>query len=205
MSELVETLLSQHTSDVNSHRAFASLWQKFGSWEAVADADLREIEEAIRAGGLSRVKAPRIKQVLQQIKEKRGGYDLEFLRTLSLEEAKQWLQDLPGVGPKTAACVLLFALKRPAMVVDTHVHRVTKRLGLIGPKVSANQAHAILEAMLRPERVYAFHVGAITHGRQVCRAPRPRCSVCFLADGCPTASLYLGGTDGRGPIQEAPR
>ena len=169
VSELVFTILSQHNSDVNALRAFESLRDAFGSWERVADADPEDIARVIWNGGLSRVKAPRIKAVLQDIRERRGSLELDFLGELPLEEAKLWLRDLPGVGPKTAAIVLSFALGMPAMPVDTHIHRVSRRLGLIGPKVTADQAHDLLESSVAPERVFALHVHLIAHGRQVCR------------------------------------
>lgn len=135
VSELVFTILSQNTSDVNSQRAFNRLLNRFGSWEAVADAAVEEIAESIWGGGLARVKAPRIKGILKAILDKRGSLELDFLKDMPLAAAKSWLRELPGVGPKTAACVLLFSLGRPALPVDTHVYRVAKRLGLIGTKV----------------------------------------------------------------------
>ena len=187
VSELVFTILSQHNSDVNALRAFESLRDAFGSWERVAEADPDDIARVIWNGGLSRIKAPRIKAVLQDIRERRGSLDLDFLGGLPLEEAKQWLRELPGVGPKTAAIVLSFALGMPAMPVDTHIHRVSRRLGLIGPKVTAEQAHDILESAVAPERVFSLHVHIIAHGRQVCRARRPLCEVCVLRERCPSA------------------
>ena len=189
-SELVSTILSQHTSDVNSHRAFASLMDRFGSLDAVADAPAEEIEESIRMGGLAKVKAPRIKEVLQRVREMVGNYDLSFLAEMPLPEAKAWLMDLPGIGPKTAAIILCFSLGMPAMPVDTHIYRVSKRLGLIGRKVSAEAAHDILEPMVPPEDVFAFHVYLIQHGRAVCKAQRPRCQRCVLASGCPSRRLF---------------
>ncbi len=187
VSELVFTILSQHNSDVNAFRAYDSLRDAFGDWERVADADSDHIARVIWNGGLSRIKAPRIKAVLQDIRERRGSLDLDFLGEMPLEEAKQWLRELPGVGPKTAAIVLSFALGMPAMPVDTHIHRVSRRLGLIGPKVTADQAHDILESSVPPERVFALHVHIIAHGRQVCRARRPMCDRCVLSERCPSA------------------
>ena len=187
VSELVFTILSQHNSDVNALRAYDSLSDAFGSWEQVADADPDDIARIIWNGGLSRIKAPRIKAVLQDIRERRGSLDLDFLGDMPLEDAKQWLRELPGVGPKTAAIVLSFALGMPAMPVDTHIHRVSRRLGLIGPKVTADQAHDILESSVSPEQVFAFHVHLIAHGRQVCRARRPLCDRCVLSKDCPSA------------------
>ena len=189
-SELVSTILSQHTSDVNSHRAFDSLMERFGSLDAVADAPVDEIEESIRMGGLARVKAPRIKEVLQKVREMVGSYDLSFLAEMPLPEAKAWLKELPGIGPKTAAIILCFSLGLPAMPVDTHIYRVSKRLGLIGPKVSADAAHDILEPMVASEDVFAFHVYLIRHGRAVCKAQRPQCHRCVLASSCPSRRLF---------------
>ncbi len=193
VSELVFTVLSQHTSDVNAAKAYETLLAAFGSWEAVARADPREIARSIQVGGLAQTKAPRIKAMLLRVQELRGSLDLEFLRDLPLEEAKTWLRQLPGVGPKTAAIVLCFSLGRPAMAVDTHVHRVAKRLGLIGSKVNLEQAHALLERAVAPEQVFAFHVYLITHGRRVCRAPQPRCQDCVLEPGCPSSLLRSPG------------
>ena len=187
--EVVFTILSQHTSDINSMRAFHQLMTEFASLEAVAQGDVWRIEGAITRGGLAKVKAPRIKQVLNLILEKRGNLDLSFLAEMPLEEAKAWMREMPGIGPKSAAVILCFSLGMPAMAVDTHVHRVAKRLGLIGPKTSADDAHELLEPMVEPEQVYAFHVALITHGRRVCKALRPMCGECVLAFGCPSREL----------------
>ena len=185
-SELVYTILSQHTSDINSHRAFRSLMDTFGSLEAVVNAEVAEIEDAIKSAGLFRVKAPRIKAVLERVRAEVGSFDLSFLAEMPLDEAKAWLLRLDGVGPKTAAIILCFSLGMPAMPVDTHIFRVSRRLGLIGPKVNADQAHDILEPMVEPEDVFAFHLYLINHGRQVCKAQRPRCGECVIAEGCPS-------------------
>jgi len=186
LDELVLTILSQHTSDANSSRAFESLLRRFPTWDAVMDAEPEEIAETIRSGGLARIKAVRIKQLLQRLHEEQGALDLDFLCDMPLEEARRFLLDLGGVGPKTAACVLLFACGHPAFPVDTHVHRVSRRLGLIGPKVSAEEAHRILENAVSPEKTYPFHVNLIVHGRQLCKAQRPRCGACPLAPVCPS-------------------
>ena len=185
-SELVYTILSQHTSDINSHRAFSNLMDTFGSLEAVTNADVDEIEGAIKSAGLFRVKAPRIKAVLERVRAEVGSFDLSFLAEMPLDEAKAWLLRLDGVGPKTAAIILCFSLGMPAMPVDTHIFRVSRRLGLIGLKVNADQAHDILEPLVEPEDVFAFHLYLINHGRQVCKAQRPRCADCVIADGCPS-------------------
>ena len=188
--ELVFTILSQHTSDTNSARAFQLLLERFGTLEAVASADVVAIEQAISPGGLAKVKAPRIKQVLNIILELNGSLDLSFLREMPLEDAKNWLKQLPGIGPKSAGIVLSFSLGLPAMAIDTHIYRVCQRLGVIGPKVSADKAHDILEPLVPPEEVFAFHVYLIRHGRQVCKAQRPRCAECVLAERCPSAGKF---------------
>jgi endonuclease-3 len=142
------------------------------------------VSAAIQSGGLAQVKAPRIQAVLRRIWEERGSFDLDFLRTEPLDQARAWLTGLPGVGPKTAACVLLFSCGRPALPVDTHVHRVARRLGLVPDRVSAEGAQLLLEAMVPPDDYYAFHLNLIRHGREVCKAPRPRCEVCVIRAWC---------------------
>ncbi len=184
LDELILTILSQNTSDRNSGRAYRLLRAKYPTWEQVMEAPLPELYEVIRPAGLGNIKAPRIQNTLREILARRGELSLDFLEELPLEEARRWLLSLDGIGPKTAACVLLFALGKPALPVDTHVYRVARRLGLIGPKVSADQAHALLEAALPPEAIYAFHVDLIQHGRLICHAQRPRCEVCPLNDLC---------------------
>jgi endonuclease-3 len=191
LSELIATILSQHTSDLNTERAFRALLERFGDLEAVRAAPVGAIEAAIRSGGLARVKAPRIKRVLEQLKAERGDLSLDFLAGMDLAEARRYLMGLGGVGPKTAACVLLFACGRPAIPVDTHVHRVSRRFGLIGPRTGADQAHARLEAIVPPDEAYRFHVNLIRHGRQICKAQRPRCEICPLEDICPKVGLAL--------------
>ena len=186
ITELVYTILSQHTSDLNSQRAGDILFNKFGSWESVTEAPLSVIEETIRSAGLSKQKAPRIKGALQTILTLRGSLNLDFLAGLPLDEAKSWLRQLPGVGPKTTAIVLCFALGMPAMPVDTHIHRVSKRLGLIGPKVNADLAHDLLEPMVPPNEIFSFHMGLIVHGRTTCKVLRPRCNDCILRIKCPS-------------------
>jgi endonuclease-3 len=181
---LVGTILSQHTSDVNSDRAYRSMRARFPTWQAVREAPEGELADAIRSGGLANVKARRIKLCLDALVERFGGLDLSALVGADLDQARARLRELPGVGPKTAACVLLFSLGRPAIPVDTHVHRVSRRLGLIGPKTSAEAAHVELERLIRPEDAYAFHVGLVRHGRRVCKATRPLCSLCPLTDLC---------------------
>ncbi|NLG26308.1 MAG: endonuclease III [Chloroflexi bacterium] len=184
LSELVLTILSQNTADINTARAYAALRQRFATWEQVLAAPTAEVADAIRIGGLADIKAPRIQRILQQLRAERGALDLGFLADLPLEEARSYLTGLHGVGPKTAACVLLFALRRPALPVDTHVHRVSLRLGLVPPKASAEKAHLLLEAQLAPEEYYPFHLNVIRHGREVCKAQRPQCAVCALTAVC---------------------
>ena len=191
--EIVFTILSQHTSDLNSSRAFKRLMERFGTLEAVAAADVADIEEAIAPGGLAKVKAPRIKEVLGMVLDRNeGSLDLSFLRELPLNEAKAWLRQLPGIGPKSAGIILNFSLGMPAMAIDTHIHRVCKRMGIIGPKVSADKAHDLLEAAVEPDSVYQFHLAFITHGRQVCKAQRPRCPECVVAADCPSRDQFAG-------------
>lgn len=188
VTELVLTILSQNTSDNNSGRAFVRLLDRFPDWRAVVEAPAALVEDAIRPGGLAPTKAPRIQAALREIWARTGGFDLAFLADLPLEEARAWLTSLPGVGPKTAACVLLFALGRPAMPVDTHVHRVGRRLGLIPDRTTAEQAHGLLERMVPPEDVYPLHMALVKHGRRVCVAGKPRCHECALRDICPAAA-----------------
>ena len=189
-SELVSTILSQHTSDINSGRAFESLMAEFGSLEAVARGPVERVQHAIRMGGLAKTKAPRIMAVLQMVEGEVGSYDLSFLREMPLDEAKAWLKRLPGIGPKTAAIVLCFSMGLPAMPVDTHIHRVAKRLGLVGPKITAEKAHDILESKVPPDDVFPFHMYLIRHGRAVCKAQRPQCERCVLADVCPSQPAF---------------
>ena len=190
LAVLVQTILSQNTSDVNSRRAFNSLLASFDSWESVAATDVNDISTAIKMGGLGDIKAKRIKAALGEIKRKQGKLELDFLNQLPLAEARDWLKQLPGVGSKTASCVLLFSLGRPALPVDTHVLRVAKRLGLIEPKTSAEQAHRLLESLVPADSVYQFHLLLIEHGRRVCQAQRPRCSRCVLRGICPSYKKF---------------
>jgi endonuclease III len=190
LSSLIATVLSQNTSDINSHRAFAALVNRFETWESVATADVNELARTIRAGGLADIKARRIKLILHQIREGQGSLDLGFLKGLGLAEAKAWLRGLPGVGPKTAGCVLLFSLGMPAMPVDTHVYRVARRLGLIDARASVEKAHEILEGLLPARDVYEFHILMVEHGRRTCKAQRPRCTACVLRGLCPSAGSF---------------
>lgn len=178
IDELVSTILSQNTNDVNRDRAFESLRAKFPTWEAVRDAKEKEVVDAIRVAGLANQKGPRMQQVLRAITEERGALDLQFLAELPLEEARDWLTKFNGVGPKTAAIVLCFSLGRPAFPVDTHVFRVTGRLGLRPEKMTVEQAHPYLESIFPPETYYAAHLNIIRLGREVCNARKPNCPQC---------------------------
>jgi len=184
---LIATILSQNTSDVNSKRAFNSLMSSFGSWEDVVAAPVEHIAQAIKPGGLSRIKAVRIKQILNKIEEEQGSLSLDFLKAMSISEAKDYLMHLPGVGPKTASCVLLFGLGKPSLPVDTHVFRVAKRLGLIDSKVSIEKAHNLLQGQIPISKVYQFHLHLIEHGRRICHARHPRCDECVLKEVCPNS------------------
>ncbi|NDJ86279.1 MAG: endonuclease III [Chloroflexi bacterium] len=184
VDELVSTILSQNTSDTNRDRAFYALKDKYPDWETVRDAPVAEVEEVIRPAGLARQKAPRIQQALQYVTAARGEISLDFLRDMSVDEARDWLTTINGIGPKTAAIILLFAFNIPAFPVDTHVHRVTKRLGLIDDKINAEKAHAILEAIIPAAEYYPAHLNIIRHGRQICKARKPLCEKCPLIEYC---------------------
>jgi endonuclease-3 len=184
IDELVSTILSQNTNDINRDRAFEALRAHFPSWEAVRDAPAAEVVAAIRPAGLANQKGPRIQQVLQAITAERGALDQQFLRGLPVDEARAWLTHFKGVGPKTAAIVLLFSLDMPAFPVDTHVHRVTGRLGLRPDKLSADDSHPYFEGLLPPASYYAAHLNLIRHGREVCHARRPECQRCVLQSLC---------------------
>lgn len=184
VAELVSTILSQNTNDVNRDVAFDRLRARLPTWEQVRDADADVVIEAIRPAGLANQKGPRIQEALRFITREQGKLSLDFLAGWPVEDAKSWLTSIKGVGPKTAAIVLLFSLGRPAFPVDTHVHRVTKRLGLIGARTSREKAHDELEHLVAPEDYYAFHLNLIQHGRQVCSSRKPRCATCTMQDLC---------------------
>ena len=186
ISVLIQTILSQNTSDRNSHKAFSYLSDSFDNWQAIANASIDEISKVIRSGGLGEVKAKYIKQTLETIKLKRGKLELDFLKKLTVAEARNWLMQLPGVGMKTASCVLLFSLGMPALPVDTHVFRVSKRLGLIPDNISVNEAHEMLENIVPNNAIYSFHILLLEHGRKICKAQRPRCYQCILQKICPS-------------------
>ena len=184
LGELVNTMLSQNTNDRNRDLAYARLRERFPTWAQVRDAPADEVIEAIRPAGLAPSKGPRIQAALQRITSEQGSLTLDFLADLPVTEARDWLQSLDGVGPKTAAIVLLFALGKPAFPVDTHVHRVSSRLGLLPPRTSREKAHVLLEAAVPPDWYYAFHINLIEHGRQICHARSPACEDCFLQQLC---------------------
>ena len=184
---LIGTILSQNTSDANSGRAFSSLKASFDSWEAVASSPAEHIARVIKSGGLSKIKAVRIKQVLEQIEKEQGRISLDSLKSMNMAEAEAHLMRLPGVGHKTARCVLLFSMGKPSLPVDTHVFRVAKRLGLIDSKVSIEKAHILLQEQIPPSQVYQFHIHMIEHGRRICHARQPRCNRCILRGACPSS------------------
>jgi endonuclease-3 len=183
VSQLVGTILSQNTNDRNRDLAFDRLRARLSTWAEVRDADPDLVLDAIRPAGLANQKGPHIQEALRTITRERGDLSLDFLADWPVDKAKAWLSSMKGVGPKTAAIVLLFGLDKPAFPVDTHVYRVTKRLGLIGP-VSREKAHVKLEELVAPESYYAFHLNLIRHGRQVCASRGPNCQACTLRDLC---------------------
>ena len=199
LDELVSTILSQNTNDTNRDRAFDSLRQRFPTWEAVRDATEEEVIAAIRPAGLANQKGPRIQAVLRAISESRGTLDLGFLADMPAEESAAWLMQFKGVGPKTAAIVLQFSLNIPAFPVDTHIYRVSGRIGLRPEKMTVEDAHPHLAALFPPETYYAAHLNLIRLGREICAARRPNCPACFLQDLCSyyqttqSASLPDGG------------
>jgi endonuclease-3 len=184
LDELVSTILSQNTNDVNRDRAFEALRAAFPTWEAVRDADSDLVIDAIRIAGLANQKGPRIQRVLRQITQERGELDLEFLRDLPADEVFDWLTRFKGVGPKTASIVMLFSLDKQAFPVDTHVYRVTGRLGLRSAKTTAEQAHQTLAEIFPQDSFYVVHLNLIRHGREVCHARTPQCPSCVLQDLC---------------------
>ena len=181
---LIQTILSQSTTNVNSDRAFASLKRRFPNWEAARRARVTSIETAIRSGGLARQKSVRIKELLNEIHNRRGSLDLSFLRTAPLQQAKQFLAGFKGVGPKTVACTLLFACNRPLFPIDTHIFRIARRLGLIPEKCSDEEAHHLMGEMIPRKRYFETNINLIRHGRRVCRPRDPLCEQCCLVDYC---------------------
>lgn len=184
VDELISTILSQNTSDINRDRAFTALCTRFPTWEGVRDAKPRDVIAAIRSAGLANQKGPRIQNVLREITAERGSLDISFLRDMPLEEARSWLTRFDGVGPKTAAIVLQFSLNRPAFPVDTHIYRVTGRIGLRPVKMTVEQAHTHLEKLFKPETYYAAHLNLIRLGRELCHPRRPDCPRCPVRRLC---------------------
>jgi endonuclease-3 len=196
IDELVSTILSQNTNDVNRDRAFDSLRAKFSTWEAVRDAKTEDVMNAIRPAGLANQKGPRIQQVLKAITEERGSLDLSFLKDMSVDDARKWLTKFNGVGPKTAAIVLCFSLNMPAFPVDTHVYRVTGRIGLHPEKMNVEQAHPHLESLFPPETYYAAHLNIIRLGREICTARKANCEICPILKLCDYGTARVGaGTE----------
>jgi endonuclease-3 len=200
IDELVSTILSQNTNDTNRDRAFDFLRAKFPTWEAVRDADSAEVINAIRPAGLANQKGPRIQQVLRSITEERGSLDLSFLAELPVDEARAWLTRFKGVGPKTAAIVLCFSLGKPAFPVDTHIYRVSGRIGLRPERMTVEQAHPHLESLFPPETYYAAHLNLIRLGREVCTARRPYCERCPILKLCDYGQRRLA----MGDLQASP-
>jgi len=184
MDELISCILSQSTTDTNRDRGFEALKTQFPTWEAVHHAPLDEVIETIRPAGLANSKGPYIQRTLDAIFEERGEYNIDFLESMPVADAKKWLQKLPGVGPKTAAIVLCFGFNMPAFPVDTHVHRVGKRVGFLPQKISANKAHDVMEAIVPPDAYYSFHLQMIYHGRALCKARNPQCEACPIKQYC---------------------
>ncbi|MGD2072565.1 MAG: endonuclease III [Candidatus Thorarchaeota archaeon] len=184
IDELVLTILSQNTTDVNSQRAFENLKKLYSTWEEVLNAPQEKIADAIRMSGVFNVKAKRIHATLSEIKKRVGKLDISLLKDMELEKAKKWLTSLHGVGPKTAAIVLLFSFGRPTLPVDTHVWRVTKRIGLIPNKTSREKAHILLEKIIPTHCIYSLNYNLVRHGRKVCKAQKPQCENCILTKSC---------------------
>jgi endonuclease-3 len=186
MHELISTILSHRTTGRNEDLAYERMIKRWGSWEAIRDAPVDELAEAIAPSNFADQKAPRIKAVLRRIIDERGTADIDFLREMPLDAALEWLTSLPGVGPKTASLVLLFCFARPVLPVDTHVHRVSQRVGLIGSKVDPTAAHDLLLPLFPPDPqvLYNFHINTLRHGQKVCIWGTPRCSKCPLTDIC---------------------
>lgn len=194
---LVGCILSQATTDAQSSAAYDALVKRFPTWQQLRDARVSDIARVIQASGLANEKARYIKGALQFIERERGIINLDFLNEMSAHDARKWLTQMHGVGPKTASIVLLFALKRPVFPVDTHVHRVTRRLGWISEKTSAEQAHKLLEIQIPPKMYYRLHINLIRLGREICRAQNPKCEMCPLNDLCAYYQAHRIEFDGR--------
>lgn len=200
LDELISTVLSQNTNDNNRDRAFASLRERFPTWEAVRDAPEEEVIQAIRSAGLANQKGPRIQSILREISREHGSLSLDFLREWPTEQAREWLARFKGVGPKTAAIILLFSLNKPAFPVDTHIYRVSGRIGLRPTEMSVEQAHNYLARLFPEEAYYAAHLNLIRLGREVCQARRPACPACPVRDLC---AFYASQRQAKLPPAEA--
>ncbi|MCX7828670.1 MAG: endonuclease III [Thermanaerothrix sp.] len=192
---LILTVLSQNTNDRNRDKAYQELVRRFPAWDAVAAASVEEVAEAIRVAGLGNSKAARIREILGVIRDRFGGYTMEPMKSWSVQDIREFLLSLPGVGPKTVACVLVFDLGIPAFPVDTHVARLSVRLGFVPPGMEPSDVQVVLEGLLPPERYIGAHVNMISHGRAVCRARGPNCRACVVASLCPRVGIALGDPD----------
>ena len=201
LDELISTILSQNTNDVNRDVAFHALKASFESWEAVRDAGENEVIEVIRPAGLANQKGPRIQSVLKEITDQRGDLSLDFLKNFTAQAAKDWLMQFKGVGPKTAAIVLQYSLGLPAFAVDTHVYRVTGRIGLRPEKMTADKAHAFLEELFPIDSYYVAHINIICLGREICQARKPKCPQCPLNNIC---DYYKQNYDNAGRLLDEP-
>lgn len=197
LESLIVTILSQNTNDVNRDKAYRSLRERFPSWQEILDARERDIAQAIRVGGLGNIKSKRIKEILGSIKREHGDFDLSFLRKLSPEEAEERLLSYKGVGLKTAKIVLLFTLGRNVFPVDTHIHRLSKRLGFVPENATREKTHEIMGELVPPEKMYPFHLNLITHGRRLCTARNPRCPDCVLTPCCPKIGVSSNSREAR--------
>jgi endonuclease III len=207
LDELILTILSQNTNDRNRDRAYEALRRRYPTWEGVLEADGADLEETIRAGGLARTKSRVIQEVLRRIKRDQGRLTLDSLATMPAREARDYLTSFKGVGEKTACCVLLFSCGHPAFPVDTHIHRVARRLGWVPAKATPAQSHARLAELIPADRFLSTHLHLITLGRRLCRPRAPACPVCPLRRLCPYAARWSGGLRSparpgwRGPIR----
>jgi endonuclease-3 len=190
LESLIVTILSQNTNDINRDKAYQGLRERFPSWQEVLNAPEHEIAQAIRVGGLANIKSKRIKEILASIKREHGEFDLSFLRDLPPEEAERRLLSYKGVGLKTAKIVLLFTLGRNVFPVDTHIHRLSKRLGFVPENATREKTHEIMGNLVPPKKMYSFHLNLITHGRKTCIARKPRCPECVLNPLCPKIGVF---------------
>jgi len=187
LDELIFTVLTQHTSDLNAEKAFKNLKSVYPNWTDVVETRNEELEATIKRGGLANQKALRIKSILFEIRARLSNFNLDVLKDMGIDDVREWLISLPGVGPKTAAVVMSFALDLPAFPVDTHVHRVSRRLGFITSKTTPDKAHPIMEKLIAPTDRFKFHILLINHGRRTCKARNPLCDKCPIVTNCPSA------------------